>query len=53
MVINGDLTVICSIYRVEDEQDWENIQFLSTATVLFLSLGLGLGLGFPYKLFSL
>ena len=29
----ANLTVICSTYRVEYEQDWESVQFISTATV--------------------
>ena len=33
---NGDLTVICSTYRVENEQDWKSVQFISTATVLII-----------------
>ena len=34
---NGDLTVICSTYRVENEQDWKGVQFISTATVLIVN----------------
>ena len=31
---DGDLTGICTTNRVENEQDWKSLQFLSTATVL-------------------
>ena len=33
---NGDLMVICSTYRVEDEQDWKSVQFISTASADYL-----------------
>ena len=31
---DGDLAVICMTNRVENEQDWESVQFISTAAVL-------------------
>ena len=31
---DGDREVICTTNRVENEQDWENVQFVSTAVVL-------------------
>ena len=31
---DGDLTVICMTNRVENEQDWKSVQFISTAAVL-------------------
>ena len=33
---NGDLNVICSIYRVENEQDWKSVQFISTTDMLII-----------------
>ena len=31
---DGDITVICATNRVENEQDWKSVQFISTAAVL-------------------
>ena len=33
---DGDLTVICATNRVENEQDWKGVQFVSTAAVLII-----------------
>ena len=34
--VNGDLTIICSTYRVENELDWKSVQFILTAVVLII-----------------
>ena len=33
---DGELTVICATNRVENEQDWKSVQFISAATVLIV-----------------